>query len=182
MRTLVFTLSLIITLILSATTLHAVPKSVYAVNEVAAVSAVKAPAEKLSKKELRKAAKAEKKQKKIQKKLAKIKAWLADDDGKTAAIVAYLTLIGFLVSLLALHEKGNELSAFHLRQVLGIAVTGLALGIVAIIPVLGWIVAVVGGLLLLISWIIGLVSAINGSTKPVFFLGKQYQKWFAGIE
>lgn len=137
--------------------------------------------ETLSKKEAKKIAKKQKKAERLMKKLEKIKA-RSDDGGKVAAIVGYLGLIGFLISLLAIHEKGEELSAFHLRQSLGLTVVGLALGVIAIIPILGWIVAGVGGLLLLIAWIISLVGAINGTTKPVFLLGNQFQKWFSGIE
>ncbi|MEL6942736.1 MAG: hypothetical protein AAFO82_08715, partial [Bacteroidota bacterium] len=146
-----------------------------------APSAIGKDAEKLTKKESKKIAKKQKKAERLMKKLEKIKA-RSEDGGKVAAIVGYLGLIGFLISLLAIHEKGEEFSAFHLRQSLGLTVVGLALSLLWIIPIVGWIAAAVGGLLVFISWIIGLVGAINGTTKPVFFLGEQFQKWFSGIE
>jgi len=113
-----------------------------------------------------------------------VKALMAADDvsdGKTAAIVSYLWLLGLLIAWLALHQEGNSFSAFHIRQALGIAIAGIALGIIAIIPIVGWIAAAVGGILLFIDWIIGFIGALSGTAKPVFFLGKQFQKWFSGI-
>ncbi|MEM0994246.1 MAG: hypothetical protein AAGI49_14500 [Bacteroidota bacterium] len=135
----------------------------------------------MSKKQARKALKQERKLQRLKKRVAKWQA-RAEDDSQTAAIIAYITLIGFLISLLALHEEGDEFSAFHLRQSLGIFVVAVALGIIGIIPIVGWIVAAIGSILLLIAWIIGLVGAINGSTKPVFLLGEQFQSWFSGID
>jgi len=104
------------------------------------------------------------------------------EDGKAAAAVAYLFLVGLLISILALHQKGNTFSAFHIRQAIGITIMGVILLVIAIIPIAGWIAAAVGALLLFISWIIGLINSLNGSSKPVFFFGKAFQKWFSGIE
>jgi len=104
------------------------------------------------------------------------------EDGKAAAAVAYLFLVGLLISILALHQKGNTFSAFHIRQAIGITIMGVILSVIAIIPIAGWIAAAVGALLLFISWIIGLINSLNGSSKPVFFFGKAFQKWFSGIE
>ena len=53
--------------------------------------------------------------------------------------------------------------------------------ILAFIPIVGWILIPVWSLLFLIAWIIGLIGAIKGEMKPVFFFGKKYQKWFSGI-
>jgi len=100
---------------------------------------------------------------------------------KAAAIVGYIGPLGWLISYLAMHEEGNEFSAFHLRQSLGIIVTGIAFSIIAIVPILGWIIAIIGSLTLLVLWLIALVGAINGTQKPVPLFGNMYQKWFNGI-
>ncbi|MEN0049948.1 MAG: hypothetical protein AAF806_22995 [Bacteroidota bacterium] len=159
---------------------EAVPSEAISYAETAP-SAIGEDGKMLSKKEAKKLAKKQKRAERFMKKLEKIKA-RSEDGGKVAAIVGYLGLIGFLISLLAIHEKGEEFSAFHLRQSLGLTIVGVALGVIGIIPILGWIVAGVGILLVFIAWIIGLVGAINGTTKPVFLLGNQFQKWFSGIE
>lgn len=139
----------------------------------------KAKVEPLSKKEIKHIKRAVK---------AEIKASLIDvneddiEDGKAAAAVSYLFLIGLLISILALHEEGNTFSAFHIRQSIGLTVVALILCVIVWIPILGWIAAIVGSLLVFISWIIGLINSLNGSSKPVFFFGKAFQKWFKGFE
>jgi len=80
-----------------------------------------------------------------------------------------------------MHKKGNAFSAFHLRQSLGIYLIGVILGVIAIVPIIGWIIAAVGVLLLFINWIIGIIGAASGSTKPVFLFGKAFQNWFKNI-
>lgn len=99
-------------------------------------------------------------------------------EDKTVAIVAYLTLIGFLVALIIHSNKKTRLGAFHLRQFLGILLTCIAAGILMIIPILGWFAAIVIDLFMLVCWIIGFVAAINGQMKPVPLVGEMYQKWF----
>ncbi|HZW76831.1 MAG TPA: hypothetical protein VFF21_00845 [Flavobacteriaceae bacterium] len=102
-------------------------------------------------------------------------------EGKTIAIIAYLTLIGLIIAFIMNNDKKNSFASFHIRQVIGIGVTGLALGVVNIIPILGWIVSIFGSIFLMILWIIGLIGALNGQRKPVPVLGYKYQEWFKGI-
>lgn len=103
------------------------------------------------------------------------------EEGKTIAIIAYLTIIGLIVAFVMNNEKKNTFASFHIRQCLGIGLTGLALGIVNVIPILGWIISILGSILVLIMWIMGLVSALNGQEKPVPVLGEKYQEWLKGI-
>ena len=99
---------------------------------------------------------------------------------KTVAILAYVTLIGFIVAIVMHQGNKTALGAFHLRQTLGLVVTGLVGGIVAVVPILGWIVWFVVFIGLLVLWLLGLISAIRGDTRPVPVLGEHYQRWFAG--
>jgi len=91
-------------------------------------------------------------------------------EDKTVAILSYITLIGFIVAIVLNSNKKTKLGAFHLRQVLGLFLTG----VLCIIPLLGLVVAIG----LLVFWIMGLISAIKGEMKPVPLLGAMYQKWF----
>ena len=95
---------------------------------------------------------------------------VAAAEDKTVAIVAYITLIGFIAAIVINSNKKTQLGAFHLRQMLGLFLTG----IICIIPLLGILVA----LFLFVLWIMGLISAIKGEMKPVPLLGAMYQKWF----
>lgn len=182
MKQTTLTLFTIVTLLLVSMNSYALPLSDKAINSEV-VTTVDPPATTTDAKPVltKKEKKAQRKMDRMQKKMEKFMAAGDADEGKVAAIVGYLTIFGLLISLLALHKKGNEFSAFHLRQSLGLTIMGLIFTVIAIIPILGWIVAAVGSLLLLVSWIIGIIGAATGSTKPVFFFGKKYQKWFSGI-
>lgn len=102
-------------------------------------------------------------------------------EGKTIAIIAYITLIGLILAFVMNNEKKNTFAKYHIRQSLGIGLTGLALGMVNIIPILGWIISILGFFVLFAMWIMGLISALNGKEKPVFLLGEKYQEWFKDI-
>lgn len=102
-------------------------------------------------------------------------------EGKTIAIVSYLTIIGLIVAFVLNNEKKNSFASFHIRQSLGVMLTGLALGVVAMIPFLGWIVALFGWIFILILWASGFLAALNEKRKPVMILGENYQEWLKGI-
>jgi uncharacterized membrane protein len=100
---------------------------------------------------------------------------------KTIGIIAYLTLIGLIIAFVMNAEKKNAFAAYHIRQSLGLMCTGLALAFINIIPILGWIVSLLGYLILLIMWVTGLMNAVNGKERPVALLGSKYEQWFKTI-
>lgn len=102
-------------------------------------------------------------------------------EGKTIAIIAYITLIGLIIAFVLNIEKKNSFALYHLRQALGLGLTGLVFGIINIIPILGWFISIIGFIILFIMWLSGLLSALNGKEKPVFLLGEKYQEWFKDI-
>ncbi|MCW5898303.1 MAG: hypothetical protein KIT10_03450 [Flavobacteriales bacterium] len=101
-------------------------------------------------------------------------------EDKTVAILAYITLIGFIVAIVLHSSKKTALGSFHLRQMLGIVILGMASYVLIFIPILGWIAIMVLGLINLIMWIMGLIAAINGELKPAPVFGPNFQKWFSG--
>ncbi len=103
------------------------------------------------------------------------------EEGKTMAIIAYITVIGLLVAFVMNNEKKNPFASFHIRQSLGLGITGLVLSIINVIPILGWIISILGSIFLFVLWIIGLVAAINGEEKLVPVLGEKFQEWFKGL-
>lgn len=106
---------------------------------------------------------------------------VAAADDKTVAIVAYLTLIGFLVAIIVHMNKKTKLGAYHLRQMLGFILTCVAAVICEVvllfIPILGWLAIIVMWLALAVFWVMGLISAIKGQMKPMPVVGRLYQKW-----
>lgn len=100
---------------------------------------------------------------------------------KSVAIIAYLTLIGLIAAFVMNSEKRQRFAAYHIRQSLGIMLTGLVLGMINIIPILGWIVCIIGVIFLFVCWVIGLIAALNGQEKAVPVVGKYFQEWFKSV-
>ena len=101
-------------------------------------------------------------------------------EDKTVAILSYLTIIGFIAAIFMHQSHKTQLGAFHLRQVLGLVLTGAAGAVCGVVPILGWIVWFFVVLALFVLWIVGLLSAVRGDMHPVPILGEQYQRWLAG--
>jgi len=90
-------------------------------------------------------------------------------DKKTTAIVGYITWIGLIIAFCAGDREGAK---FHLNQSLVITIACLILGVVACIPVVGWIVCGVGEIFLLVCIIMGIVSAVKEEEKELPLIGK----------
>ena len=90
-------------------------------------------------------------------------------DKKVTDIVAYLTWVGLVIAFVA---GDREASKFHLNQSLVIWLASTLCGFVAVIPLLGTLVSIVGGIFCFICWFIGIIGALQGTEKPVPFLGQ----------
>ena len=105
-------------------------------------------------------------------------------EDRTVAILAYITIIGFIIAIILHSSKKTALGAFHLRQVLGLIVSGLVMWvgciILAFIPILGWLAIIVAWIGFFIMWLMGLIAAASGQQKPMPIMGARYQKWFGG--
>jgi uncharacterized membrane protein len=101
-------------------------------------------------------------------------------EDKTVAILSYVTILGFIAAIFVHQSRKTELGAFHLRQVLGLVLTGVVGGVCAVVPILGWIVWFLVVIGLFVLWLLGLISALKGDMRPVPLLGEHYQRWFAG--
>ena len=102
------------------------------------------------------------------------------NEGKTYAIISYITIIGTIIAYILNSSKKNSFVSFHIRQMIGLFILSMInkyiiydfLGSTA-----GWIV----GVILFILWVIGLVGAIKGEEKAVPVIGNQFQNWFKAI-
>lgn len=96
-------------------------------------------------------------------------------DGKNVAIIAHITLIGWIIALVMNGgEKRTEFASFYIRQMLGIVIVGFICGIIPVVNLIAWILPFA-------MWIMSLVGAIGGQKKPVFLLGEQFQEWFKSL-
>lgn len=110
------------------------------------------------------------------------------EPGKTRAIIAHITLIGWIIAIVQNGSDKNEDASFYIRQMLGLFILGIGVQIIsmifAFIPFIGWVISFVAMLAsfgVVGLWIYSLVSAINGKKEPTPFIGGHFQKWFAGM-
>ncbi|TXE16258.1 YtxH domain-containing protein [Psychroserpens burtonensis] len=96
------------------------------------------------------------------------------DDGKNIAIIAHITLIGWIIAIVMNSSNKTEYGSFYVRQVLGIMLLGFVCSIVPVVNFIAWILPVA-------MWIMSLIGALSGEKKPVFLLGNQFQEWFKSI-
>lgn len=101
-------------------------------------------------------------------------------EGKTIAIISYITVIGTLIAFIMNQNKQNYFASFHIRQAIGIFVLGLLVNFLQRYTDFGWLDMLLG-IAVFILWIIGLIGAIQGEEKRVPFLGDQFQEWFRNI-
>lgn len=106
---------------------------------------------------------------------------MTQKNNTTLAIIAYLTVIGFLISLIQNQNGKNAYTRYHLVQSLGLILTAIVLSIIAIIPILGWIIYFLGVFVLLYMWIVCLINAVKGNELPAPILGKKYIEWLGGV-
>ena len=102
---------------------------------------------------------------------------MTDDNSSTIAGIMYLltllSVIGVIIDVVIwASKKDDKFIDFHFKQLLVMWIAGIILGIISMIPILGWIVAVVGGIALFIFWIMGMIHAFKGEAIEVPFIGK----------
>ncbi len=100
------------------------------------------------------------------------------EEGKTMAIIAYVTLIGTLIAFIMNNDKQNEFVKFHIGQALRAWLTGIVLSIFA-----GFFAFFTGiGILRYLSYagvilaILGLMNAMNGKMEKIPIVGSLFEK------
>ena len=107
------------------------------------------------------------------------------DNPKTAAVVCYITLIGWLIAYFALYKNNrSNLAAIHIRQTLLLHILAFFVNVLSLFALWHWIpyaIVVVVALVLLILWLIGATRAINENEKPIPVIGEWAQKLFGNL-
>lgn len=101
-------------------------------------------------------------------------------DGKTTAIVAYLTMVGALIAMSMNSDPKNEFARFHIRQAFGLHLVflGFAIFLSSWYNEYAWY-----GLYIfyIVLWFYGFLGALNNKKQEVPILGTYFQKWFTFI-
>ncbi len=101
-------------------------------------------------------------------------------EGKTIAIISYITIIGTVIAFVMNNEKKNSFASFHIRQAIGIYLLFFIIRLLTRFGTMGWI----DNILYFIAFaflVIGIVGAIQEEEKKIPFLGDQFQEWFKNI-
>ena len=100
--------------------------------------------------------------------------------GKTTAVVAYITIIGTIIAYFMNLEPKDRLASFHIRQAFGLHILlyliGALLGMFNEFYII-WAFYI----FYFVLWGYGLIMAIKGEEREVPILGPLFQKWFSTI-
>ena len=91
------------------------------------------------------------------------------DMAKLVAIISYFTLLGWLVAIALYGKHKSTFTCFHLRQSLGLIITGALL---SFIPLIGWSL----NFIVILAWLYALFYAIQGQQQKVPLLGIYFQE------
>ncbi len=96
----------------------------------------------------------------------------AQDIERTRILSAlcYLNFIFIIIALLL--EPNSKFLRYHVNQSLVLTIFGLACGVIAIIPLIGWILSIVGAIAYVVFTIIGIVHSIKRCAKDLPLIGK----------
>lgn len=97
-------------------------------------------------------------------------------EGKTAAIISYILIVGPLIAISMNSENKNSFASFHIRQGLGITLTFITLGI-TISHFESIMIAAPMWIFISVLAVYGIFTAARGETKPLPLLGTFFQKW-----
>ncbi|PCI03794.1 MAG: hypothetical protein COB81_03135 [Flavobacteriaceae bacterium] len=101
-------------------------------------------------------------------------------EGKTIAIISYITWIGTLIAYFMNSSKKNSFAAFHIRQSVGLALCSFLITAIQMGPDMGMIGKILK-FALLVLWVIGLLGCIKGEKKKIPLFGDVFQDWFKRI-
>jgi uncharacterized membrane protein len=101
-------------------------------------------------------------------------------EGKTMAIISYITIFGTIAAFIMNYKKRNSFAGFHIKQMIGI----FFLSMINKYVILDYAGRFFGGFVFLFIaslWLIGFIGAVRGQEKVIPFLGEQFQEWFKNL-
>ncbi|MDC9723006.1 MAG: hypothetical protein PSN34_09585 [Urechidicola sp.] len=103
----------------------------------------------------------------------------SSNNEKSAAIISYFWWIGLLIAFIMNNNNKSYFASFHIRQSIGLSILSFFIGLLVQIGFTTFAPILFLGLFIL--WVIGLLSAIKGETKPIPLFGDLFQDWFKSI-
>jgi uncharacterized membrane protein len=101
-------------------------------------------------------------------------------DGKKAAIISYIPVIGLLISFYLNKNKQNYFASFHIRQSIGLNILYFINNWV-VYSYFGVTAGNIGKAGVLVLFILGIIGAFQEQQKLIPLLGEKFQEWFKNI-
>lgn len=92
------------------------------------------------------------------------------EKNKIWAIVSYLGIIGIIIAFVS-DGKDSPYVKFHLNQSVCLLIMALAGFVLTMIPIIGWLLAPVVGLIVLVFVVMGILNAAQGQVKRLPLIG-----------
>ncbi len=100
------------------------------------------------------------------------------DDVEKAKSTAWLSYLGILWLVPLLTLKDNAFAKFHVKQGIMLTIVWVASSILAVIPIIGWLAAIVLWIYAVVMTILGIINALNGNYWKMPITGKWAADWF----
>ena len=107
--------------------------------------------------------------KKEEKQIKEEKVKLSEDSKLFAFLAVFLSIIGFVIALLA--KKEDKYVMYYAKQSFVLFICFLIVSAVGLIPIVGWISSPILAVLVFILWIIVLVNSLSGEIKETPVVG-----------
>ena len=99
-------------------------------------------------------------------------AMFEEEDIRRTNILSALCYLSFLFVILGLLiEPNSKFLRYHINQSIILYIFGILCGLVAIIPFLGWIAAVIGSVACVVFMVMGILRAFKGQAKDLPIIG-----------
>ena len=101
-----------------------------------------------------------------------------DDEILFAWLATFLSLIGFIIALIA--RRKNKYVMYYTKQSIVIFVMGAIVGVIQrvidIIPFMGGLISFALGVLIFIAWLISWINALSGKEKDIPIISEWAEK------
>ena len=95
------------------------------------------------------------------------------EDAKRVNVLSALCYVSYIFIVIALLlEPNSKFLRFHINQSILISIFGIAVGIAAIVPFVGWLASAVGAVMAVVFTVMGVVRAYKCEAKDLPLIGK----------
>ena len=101
-------------------------------------------------------------------------------EGKTAALISYIPVIGAPIAFFINKNKHNYFASFHIRQSIGLNILYFINNWI-VYSYFGITAGNIGKVGVLVLFILGIIGAVQEQQKLVPLLGEKFQEWFKNI-